>query len=361
MTADDGRNVLEPGIASPDGSSDRKGQTYNAAIVMTLSTSRMLGQNRLMCLAMMAALATSCGSAADGPQKQRVTLRVTAGLLPAGGVASLFAEALARSFDETSSEFRVQVRPTTGSVANVEAIQRGEADVSQAAADVAYQAFNGRLDTNVGPFDRLRAIAVLELTPVQLIARADAPIRSVADLRGRRISAGPQGAGTALTARLILQAFGIDPSAVRIESMPFSDAGVLLRKGDLDAMFQNAVQRPESVEQALSTGASLIPITGGMVDRLRHEYPFLRLTIMPRDPSGRVRGIPTIGVDNLLLCHRDLGEALVHDITRRLFKILPSLSLARGLDFADLDQAPATPIPLHEGAARYYREQELLR
>jgi TRAP transporter TAXI family solute receptor len=304
-------------------------------------------------------IVTSCESRAVTTQKPGVVLRVTAGLLPAVGTSSLFAEALARSFETTSSEVSVKTRPTAGSVANVEAVQRGEADVVQASADVAYQAFIGRLDPTVGRFDRLRAIAVLELTPVQLIARAEAQIRSVGDVRGRRVATGPPGAGTALTARLILQAFGIEPSAVQIESVPFNDAGVMLMKGDLDAIFQNAIQPTVSLEQALRTGARLIPITGGQVDRLRHEYPFLRLTVIPGAPRGAA--IPTIGVDNLLLCHRDLSETVVHEITQRVFEILPSLSLARGVDFADLDHAPATPIPLHEGAARYYREQELLR
>ena len=63
-----------------------------------------------------------------------------------------------------------------------------------------------------------------------------------------------------------------------------------------------------------------------------------------------------------LVCRRDLDETLVYDLTRRFFEALPSLSSSQGaLRFIDLDQAPATPIPLHDGAARFYRERELLR
>jgi TRAP transporter TAXI family solute receptor len=106
-----------------------------------------------------------------------------------------------------------------------------------------------------------------------------------------------------------------------------------------------------------------MPLSGEPIERLRHDYPFLRVTVIPRDTyTGMSGAIRTIGVDSLLICRRDLDEPLVYDLTRRFFDALPSLSSSLGaLRFMDLDQAPATPIPLHDGAARFYRERELLR
>jgi TRAP-type uncharacterized transport system substrate-binding protein len=74
-----------------------------------------------------------------------------------------------------------------------------------------------------------------------------------------------------------------------------------------------------------------------------------------------VQAVHTIGVGSLLVCRSDLDEALVHDLTQRLFEILPALSSQLALGPTDLEHAPATPIPLHDGAARYYRERELSR
>jgi hypothetical protein len=100
-------------------------------------------------------------------------------------------------------------------------------------------------------------------------------------------------------------------------------------------------------------------LTGPAIERLRHDYPFFRSAIVPGGVyRGHPAAVPTIGVDNVLLCRSGLEEALVHDLTRQFFSALPSLSM---LSFMDLDQSPATPIPLHEGAARYYREWELSR
>jgi TRAP-type uncharacterized transport system substrate-binding protein len=73
---------------------------------------------------------------------------------------------------------------------------------------------------------------------------------------------------------------------------------------------------------------------------------------------GHSAGIRTIGVENLLVCRSGLDEGLVHDLTARLFGALPSIPLLRTID---LEQAPTVPIPLHDGAARFYRERELFR
>ena len=282
---------------------------------------------------------------------------------PGGGFYPL-GEGLARAYEQSLRPITFQVTPTAGAVTNVEAIQSGEADLGLAFADVAYIAYVGRLGGRVPQaFDRLRGIAVMQLTPVHLVVGRDSRIREVGDLRGRRIGVGPPGSGTALTAGLILQAFGIAESAVQVEQLQFNDAADRLVKGTLHAMFDTAIYPAASVTQATREGARLVPIAGPPIERLRHEYPFLRVTVIPRDTyPGGSQTIRTIGVDSLLVCRRDLDETLVYDLTRRFFEALPSLSSSQGaLRFMDLDQAPATPIPLHDGAARFYRERELLR
>jgi TRAP transporter TAXI family solute receptor len=281
---------------------------------------------------------------------------------PGGGFYPL-GEGLARAYQRSLQAVTFQITPTAGAVTNVEAIQRGDADLGFAFADVAYMAYIGRLGAASGPFDRLRGVAVLQLTPVHLVVGRDSRIRQVGDLRGRRLGVGPPGSGTALTAGLILQAFGIGESAVRVEQLQFNDAADRLVNGTLDAMFDTAIYPAASVTAATEAGARLMPLAGPPIERLRHEYPFLRVTVVPRDTyPGAANTTRTIGVDSLLVCRRDLDETLVYDLTRRFFEALPSLSSSQGaLRFMDLDQAPATPIPLHDGATRFYRERELMR
>src|SRR6185369_3109027 len=109
--------------------------------------------------------------------------------------------------------------------------------------------------------------------------------------------------------------------------------------------------------------ATLVPLEGPVIDVLRHQSVFLNRTVVPANTyPGQLTPIHTLGVHNLLVCRRDLNESLVHELTGRLFELLPSLVTDQdSLRLVDLHQAPATPIPLHDGAARYYRERELER
>jgi TRAP transporter TAXI family solute receptor len=308
----------------------------------------------------MAASASSCDRPEATQKPRRAVVRLSSG--PLGGGFFPLGEQVAGALGALMPDVEIETIASSGAVSNIEAVQRGDADLGFTFADVAYIAFSGQLDDNPVPFDRLRGIAVLQLTPISLVARADAPIKTPADLRGRRVAIGPFGSGTALTANLILHAFGLDPPAVHVETISFQDAATRVLNGTLDAMFDNAISQSDSLKRVTEGGARPVPIEGPPVDRLRRDYPFLKVTVIPREMyPTRDRAVHTIGVDGLLICRRDLDEGLVYELTKQLFRSLQSLSTSGALGLMDLDQAPATPIPLHDGAARYYRERELSR
>lgn len=310
---------------------------------------------------MAAALLTSaCDTPAVG-LSQPAIVRLTSGT-PGAGFHPL-GESLARAFDRHVPEIRLEVQESPGAVRNLQALQLGTADIGFAFADVAYMAYVGRLGETSGPFDRLRGIAVLQLTPLHLIARLGSGVRSIQDLRGRRVGIGPSGSGTALTSAIVLNAFGIDPDDVTTVPVSFSDVARLLETQVLDAAFVNAGYPAESIARASAVGARLLPVDGPAVNALRAQYPFFRETFIPANTyRGQTTAVRTIGVDNLLLCRADLPESLVYDLTRAFFEVLPDLSSERiSLRMMDLANAPAAPVPLHDGAARYYRELELTR
>jgi len=307
-----------------------------------------------------AAAAAGCHRPPPTETPERRVVRLATG--PRGGGFFPLGEQVAAALGPLLPNVEIKTIVSSGAVSNLESVQRGEADLGFTFADVAYISFNGQLDDNPVPFDRLRGIAVLQLTPISLVARADAPIRGLADLRGRRVAVGPLGSGTALTANLVLHAFGLDPPIVHVEAVSFQDAATRVLNGTLDAMFDNAISQSDSLKRATEGGARPVPIEGPAVDRLRRDYPFFKVTVIPREMYPRTAGaVHTIGVDGLLICRRDLDQALVYELTKQLFTSLQSLSNSGALGLMDLDQAPATPIPLHDGAARYYRERELAR
>jgi uncharacterized protein len=298
-------------------------------------------------------------SGEGAPAARKLTLRLLTG--PQGGGFQPLGQRLADELQRLAPGPRIETTSSEGAIANVLAIQRGETDLGFTFADVAYMSYNGQLE-GTPALDQLRGIALLQLTPITFVARADVPMKSPADLRGRVVAVGPPGSGTALTAALILHAFGLDAPAVRVETMDFQEAGSRLINGSLDAMFDNAINRSDSIARAIAAGARLVPIEGPAVDTLRRDYPFFKITSIPASlyPNG-AKPTHTIGVDGLLIGRKSLDDAVVYQFTEHLFRVLPQVLGNESRRFINLEQASATPIPLHNGAARYYRERELLR
>ena len=301
-----------------------------------------------------------CTSAPPADQARR-TIKVTTGM--AGASFQPLGTGLVEVFARRIPDVDFAAVETAGSVSNLEALQSGEADVGLAYADVAYMAYTGLLPDDRRPFRELRAVAVLHVSPVHVLVRSDSRIKSIAELRGRRVGIGPPGSGTALTSTLLLEAFDVPLDSTQQHSLPFTDAADGLTRGDLDAVVVVSADPVESVQRAIDGGARLLDIDSPTVTRLRDNYPFLRPALIPeRTYQGLPDTVHTVGIDTLLVGRAGVSDTLATEITRAFFEALPELgSRLESFLFVDPDRAPATPIPLHAGAARYYRERELFR
>jgi uncharacterized protein len=258
--------------------------------------------------------------------------------------------------------YSFEIVATGGSVTQLEAVQNGSADVGNAMADVAYLASRGQLGA-LQAFDKLRGIAVMQPTAVHVLVPAASKLKTIGALRGARVALGAPGSETVLASKLLLEAFGVSVESVHGEFVPFPDLGDRLKPGDLDAAFISSRYPSDNVTKAIRRGARLLDVDGPAVERLRREYPFMRKALIPEGAyEGYARAVHTIAIDNLLLCRVDLDEHLVYELTKALLDVLPygASGIAPFPQF-DLRRAPATPLPLHIGAARYYRERELFQ
>lgn len=299
----------------------------------------------------------ACRPPSTPAPRPRTTLRFSTGT-PGGSFFPLGRE-LEAVFGDKAAAVEVEPQKSVGSIENLVAIQEGAADVALSYADVAYAAFTGTLAGHPEPFDGLRGIAVLQAATVHLVVRPGVPVGGLEGLRGLRVGLGTAGSGAALTATTILEAHGLGPADYRPEKVRIDEAAPRLLAGHLDAMFVVGADPADAVRTAVAGGARILPLTGPPVEKLRHDYPFFRATLIrPGEYPGHPASIRTIGIDILLICRRDLAEELVHDLTRRLLGSTQSMPYLRSID---LEQAPAVPIPLHPGASRFYRERELDR
>lgn len=256
---------------------------------------------------------------------------------------------------------------TQGSVDNVAGLTAGNLDMALLQADVANFAHLGK-----GPFAHepahsgLRAIASLYAESVHVVTAASSPLKSVGDLRARRVSLGAERSGTRFTAERILKVgYGLRPQDVKPVYAGLDRSSDMLADGSIDAFFMVGGYPMGSVQHAAEmTGIRLLPITGDAAAALREEFPFFTPVTIPADTYRDVPEAETLSVRAHLVVDASMSDALVFAITRALW--LPETAQAMSRDLPETlriraeDALTGLAIPLHPGAERYYREAGLL-
>lgn len=256
---------------------------------------------------------------------------------------------------------------SNGSVANAAAIGSGTAQSGFVQSDIAYWAYTGTgIYEGRGKIDTLRVISNLYPESIHLVARRGAGIRSVTDLKGKRVSLDEPGSGTLVDARMILAAYGLTEKDVVASYLPAQRVADSLKEGAIDAFF-NVSGWPQSsvAELATTVGIELVPISGPQAEKLVKQYSFFGVDEIPDTAYKGVTGVPTVSVHALWITSAKQPEELIYRITTALWapstrKLLDS-GHAKGREIR-LDTAlTGIGIPLHPGAERFYKEKGLLK
>jgi len=290
------------------------------------------------------------------PAAEKPVLRISTAFAP-------FSTRLTEEYRRAMPDLAIEEVRAAFSSQGLAQIEAGTLDLSVVLADDAYRAYFGE---GSGPpaNSSVRAISLLQPLPTYLLARAGSGVHSVSDLKGKTVAVGPQGSSVWKLGTLVLKAFDVEE--VDIKAIGSREVAVRgLQDGTFDAIMLPGYVYPEAFTEALlrERGAYLLPIEGPPVERLRRESPFVRVVMIPRDIyPGQDKIVPTVGIDMLIVCRRDLDEPLAYRLAEQLFNVFPRLARVEAtMRFLNLEEAPATPIPLHPGAARYFRERELSR
>ncbi|MBI2149482.1 MAG: TAXI family TRAP transporter solute-binding subunit [Acidobacteria bacterium] len=298
---------------------------------------------------------SGCGT----PEKQPQNVQVVRMATVLGRVTTPLAQALNKVLPEHFPA-RVEVQKTATTKDYVRFLQEGRIEFAIVQTDLSYLAYTQGLPDLPGPQRKLRGVAVLYTSPLHLIAARSSGVRSLKDLRGKRVFVGTDGNTTEFTTKLILEGVGLSVDA---KQMPEEKVMEALSIGRLDAAFIRGNDPSPSVQRVMQApGVSLIPIARGEVERIGSHHPFLHSASIPAGMYGDHPEIETVGTDMLLACRDELPEELVYWVARTLFDSLPALADSfPQLRRIDLEHVQASPIPLHPGASRFYRERELFQ
>jgi uncharacterized protein len=285
-----------------------------------------------------------------------------------GGVYYPYGGGIARLLSAKVAGMQVTAEVTGGSVDNVKLVGAGDADIGFSTIDSAVDAVKGAgAYKDVGP-QKIKAVAVLYDSFVHVVARADAKIATVAQMKGKRISVGSAGSSTEAIADRILEAGGLKPMKdVTRDNLSVAESAAALKDGKIDAMFWIGGLPTSAITDLVTTGNTKVVFvpTGDLLTKLNAKYPNLyRGFTMPKTVyAGTPADVPGLGVSNIMFVSADMKAATVDKILKGIFdnlaeaqKIHPD---AKGLTL--VNASAKTAIEFHPAAAAFYKARGTIK
>lgn len=259
---------------------------------------------------------------------------------------------------------RCSVESTGGSVDNINMIRAGELDMGVAQSDWQFHAYHGSSKfKSQGAYKELRAVFSVHAEPVSIVARKDSGVKTVDDLVGKRVNIGNPGSGQRATMEVVMDAKGwtLDDFALASELKPAEQAAAL---GDnkVDAIIYTVGHPNGSIQEAVSTiDASLVPVEGPEIDKLIADNPYYAAATVPGGMyKGTDNDVNTFGVKATFVTSADVDEDVVYQVVKAVFdnfdrfkRLHPAFE---NLTEEDMISAGLSA-PLHDGAAKYYKER----
>ncbi|MBN2794623.1 MAG: TAXI family TRAP transporter solute-binding subunit [Clostridia bacterium] len=292
---------------------------------------------------------------------QTENLKFATGL--AGGIYYPLGSSIAEMLTDSNLGFIISAYSTSASVQNCNLIKTSEFDMALIQCNVAYWAYNGR-GMFEEPVEQLNGIASLYTEVIQVVARKDANIRSIADLKGKRVNIGDYGSGNYFDAINLLNAYGMSESDLIIDEDKVDNAYLSMVNENLDAIIMTAGIPTGTIQNIASeVEIEIVPMDDEIIDALVRSEPYLVKTLIPAGTYKNIeRDILTLGTEALLVVSESLDDDLVYEMTKNFWNSISHLNNnSLNIDNIDLETAlRGMSIPIHPGARKYYEEKNIL-
>ncbi len=272
--------------------------------------------------------------------------------------------AIGKIFSDKIPNVKTQVQATKASVENLVLLQQGRGEIAFTLGDSLKAAWEG--DEEAGfkaKLDKLRTIGAIYPNYIQVVATADSGIKTLADLKGKSLSVGAPKSGTELNSRAILKAAGMDYKSLgKVEYLPFAESVDLMKNRQLNATLQSAGLGVASLKDlSTSSEITVVSVPKEIVDKI--GPPFVSVVIPANTYTGQDKDVPTAAVVNYLVTSSAVSDDLAYQMTKLIYESLPELanSHVAGKEIKLEKAAMGSPVPLHPGAVRYYKEKGLIK
>ena len=306
-----------------------------------------------------AAIGLGLSGAAQAQQFVNVLTGGTSGIYYPLGVA------LSQIYGKEIPEAKSSVQSTKASVENLNLLQAGRGEIGFTLGDALSDAWKGNEEVGFkAPLKKLRAIAGIYPNYVQIVASADSGIKTLDDLKGKRVSVGAPRSGTELNARAVFKAAGMTyKDFAKVEYLPFGESVELIKNRQLDATLQSAGLGVASIRDlATSVKIVVVPVTADVIAKIGD--PAYQSAVIPAGTyDGQSGDVPTAAINNFLVTHEGVSDTVAYKMTKALFENLEQMVSAHAAaKRISLEGAvKGLPLPLHPGAEKFYREKGVLK
>lgn len=315
---------------------------------------------RVLCLilAVCALLTLTC--CAGGKNNLNLSTAATTGALYPIGASC------AAVWNDKLSNITVSSQASNGGVENLNLLKAGEVDMGFAVTSIMYQSFYGEGSFRGDANPKLRVLAGLYYNPNQVVASSESGVTELKQLAGTRFAPGAAGSTTLEETEHHFLAAGIPyPDGIDAQYVGFTEAVDLIRNRQLDGAWIMAGVPNSAVTEVITTaGGHLVPISDDVIDALIEAYPwYARYTIPAGSYEGQTEDVTTTAIKLCLFASADMDDDTAYQLVRTFWENIGTIAASNAaLKNVSVEDAVTdlAGLPLHDGAARYYRELGLI-
>lgn len=305
-------------------------------------------------------LLAGCGGGKSSDQKPAEKKFVN---IATGGTAGTYyplGGAIAEILNKNVPGVNASAQSTGASVANINLLKDGKVEMAMVQNDIAYYAAKGTEMFTGKAVPNLKGISTLYAETIQIVTVEKTGIKSIADLKGKRVAVGAAGSGTEANARQILEAYGITYNDIKVQYLSFGEAANSLKDGNVDVAFVTAGFPTAAIQDiAAQHKVVLVPVEADKADALIKKYPFYaKVTIPANTYSTQAANVPAVAVKAMLVVSDKMDANLAFDITKAIYTNLERLKAAHsvGKEITKESAKEGMSIDLHPGADKFFKQ-----
>ncbi|MBU0544651.1 MAG: TAXI family TRAP transporter solute-binding subunit [Proteobacteria bacterium] len=288
-------------------------------------------------------------------------------VLATGGTAGTyypFGGAMARIWNTKIPGMNVTAQTTGASAENIRLVNKKEVELALVQSDTLDFAYNAK-EAFKEPIKTMSAIAVLYPEIIQVVTRADYPIKSITDLKGKKVGVGAPGSGTEANFRQLMDVYGLAKGDVNSQYLSFSESAEAFKDRHIDAFIVTAgIPNAAIMDISTQNEIRIINIPAETAAKLTVKYPFLAAVKVPANTyKSLTQDVETVAVNAVLIVGNDVSADVVYNMTKALFDNQAELASAhaKGKELNLQNAVKGVSIPFHPGAMKYYKEKGAIK